>query len=156
MGLYFAHANMLRHSFRVFLLQWTIIQCFLLQGVLGQNSSAPFSYPGMPTTPYGPDWRTCTLGLFSILWVILIIILLPDFEVNSTLTNVTFPLPHTYSGSVSVNRPDHPNNTHFFLAFEKEGQTGSLAADDGERVDEPWMIWLNGGWAHSYWYHSIL
>lgn len=30
------------------------------------------------------------------------------------------------------------------MAFEKE--EGSLTAPEGERTDEPWMIWLNGGY----------
>jgi hypothetical protein len=69
-----------------------------------------------------------------------------DYKVDPTqLTGVNFPLPNTYAGSVSVNRSGHENNTLFFIAFEKEGQEGSLTAADGERSNEPWTIWLNGG-----------
>ncbi len=44
-----------------------------------------------------------------------------------------------------MDRPGHPNNTLFFWGFEKEN--GSLTAGDGERSNEPWGIWLNGGYA---------
>lgn len=94
--------------------------------VVGQTppSSGPRAYSGMPTTPYGPDWQQY-------------------FEVTAPLPNISFPMPRTYAGSVSVNRSGHANNTLFFVGFEK--QDGSLAAADGERSNEPWMIWLNGG-----------
>lgn len=94
--------------------------------VFGQTppSSGPQAYSGMPTTPYGPDWQQY-------------------FEVTAPLPNISFTMPRTYAGSVSVNRSGHPNNTLFFVAFEK--QDGSLAAADGERSNEPWTIWLNGG-----------
>lgn len=52
-------------------------------------------------------------------------------------------MPRTYAGSVSVNRDSHANNTLFFIAYEKED--GSLAAAEGDRLKEPWHIWLNGG-----------
>jgi carboxypeptidase D len=32
------------------------------------------------------------------------------------------------------------------MAFENEA--GSLTAEPGERPDEPWMVWLNGGLVH--------
>ena len=66
-----------------------------------------------------------------------------DYEVTTPLPNITFPLPRAYAGSVSVDRKGHKNDTLFFVAFEKED--GSLAAADGERLDEPWAVWLNGG-----------
>lgn len=56
-------------------------------------------------------------------------------------------MPRSFAGSVSVNRASHPNNTLFFYAFEREAD--SLAAADGERTDEPWVMWLNGGWVTS-------
>jgi hypothetical protein len=68
----------------------------------------------------------------------------PDYEVTDPLPNVTWTMPRSFAGSVSVNRTNHPNNTLFFYAFEREG--GSLTAASGERTDEPWVIWLNGGW----------
>ena len=58
------------------------------------------------------------------------------------LTNVTFDLGRNWAGNIPVNRPDHPNNTLFFWAFEKEN--GSLTAAAGERNDEPWGIYTNG------------
>lgn len=66
-----------------------------------------------------------------------------DFEVKDPLPNVTQPLPRSFAGSISVNRAKHPNDTLFFWGFEKE--QGSLTADAGERDEEPWLIWLNGG-----------
>ncbi|KIM27100.1 hypothetical protein M408DRAFT_24847 [Serendipita vermifera MAFF 305830] len=87
-------------------------------------STFPHAYPGMPTTPYGPDWQAY-------------------YEVTTPLPNITFPLPRAYAGSVSVDRPGHPNDTLFFVAFERED--GSLSATDGERANEPWAVWLNGG-----------
>ncbi|CCA72939.1 related to KEX1 protein precursor [Serendipita indica DSM 11827] len=80
--------------------------------------------PGMPTTPYGVDWQSY-------------------YRVTDPLPNVTFTLPTTYAGSVSVNRDGHRNSTLFFMAFEKE--QGSLTAKEDERTSEPWTIWLNGG-----------
>ena len=68
-----------------------------------------------------------------------------DFEVTDPLPNVTWTLPRNFAGNVGVNREGHPNNTLFFWAFEKEN--GSLTAAAGERSDEPWGIWLNGGCA---------
>lgn len=83
----------------------------------------PHIYPGMPSTPYGPDWQHY-------------------FKVN-TWPYVNFSMPVSYAGSVSVNRADFVNNTLFFVAFEKGNS--SLVAAEGERSSEPWMIWLNGG-----------
>ena len=67
----------------------------------------------------------------------------PDYEVKDPLPNVTWAMPRTFAGSVSVNRDNHPNNTLFIYALERED--GSLTAAEGERTDEPWVIWLNGG-----------
>lgn len=71
-----------------------------------------------------------------------------DFEVTDPLPNVTdstaFPLgKKTFAGNIPVNRAGHPNDTLFFWAVERD--TGSLTASEGERADEPWLIWLNGG-----------
>ncbi|KAF8516785.1 Alpha/Beta hydrolase protein [Gautieria morchelliformis] len=64
------------------------------------------------------------------------------FEVTDALPNVTFPLTRSYAGNLPVNRPNHPNNTLFFWAFEKD--SGSLTNQE-ECGDDPWVIWLNGG-----------
>jgi len=56
---------------------------------------------------------------------------------------VSFTLGRNWAGSIPVNRAGRPNNTLFFWGFEKEN--GSLTAAAGERSDEPWGIWLNGG-----------
>ncbi|TFK54453.1 alpha/beta-hydrolase [Heliocybe sulcata] len=87
-------------------------------------STYPHNYTGIPATGYGPEWQHY-------------------FEVTEPLPNVTVPLPRNYAGSLSVNRAGHANDTLFFWGFEKE--EGSLAAEAGERSDEPWLIWLNGG-----------
>jgi carboxypeptidase D len=42
-----------------------------------------------------------------------------------------------------VERRGFPNDTLFFWGFEKEN--GSLTVHAGERENEPWAIWLNGG-----------
>ena len=60
------------------------------------------------------------------------------------MPNVTFPLGRNWAGNIPVDRPGHLNNTLFFWGFEKEN--GSLTAEAGEREDEPWGIWLNGGY----------
>lgn len=66
-----------------------------------------------------------------------------DFQVVKSLPNVTSHLGRNWAGNIAVDRPDFPNNTLFFWAFEKE--EGSLTANAGERQEEPWGIWLNGG-----------
>ena len=67
-----------------------------------------------------------------------------DFQVTQPLPNVTFELGRSFAGNIAVNRPGHPNNSLFFWAFEKEN--GSLTAGAGERSNEPWGLWLNGGY----------
>jgi len=112
------------------------------------QNSAPFEYPGIPTAPYGPDWQSCKL--FQTICPLVSThhaVLYPDYEVKDPLPNVTWALPRSFAGSVSVNRGNHPNNTLFFYAFERED--GSISAADGERTEEPWVIWLNGGWVSS-------
>ncbi|KAJ7453068.1 alpha/beta-hydrolase [Mycena galericulata] len=88
----------------------------------GVPSSFPHAYPGMPSTPFGPDWQNY-------------------FEVTGPLPNVTGPLARSFAGNVGVNRADHPNATLFFWAFEKANGTLTGAAKD----TDPWIIWLNGG-----------
>lgn len=63
------------------------------------------------------------------------------------LPNVTFDLGRNWAGNIPVGRPDHPNNTLFFWAFETNN--GSLTAAANENEDEPWGIWLNGGYVLS-------
>ncbi|KAI0675837.1 alpha/beta-hydrolase [Trametes maxima] len=87
-------------------------------------ASFPHDYPGKPSGDFSPEWQSY-------------------FEVTDPLPDITFPFPHSYAGSIGVNRPDHPNNTLFFWAIEKEN--GSLAVAAGERNDVPVGIWLNGG-----------
>lgn len=66
-----------------------------------------------------------------------------DFEVTDPLPGVNWTLSRNFAGNIPVNRPDHPNNTLFFWAWEKEN--GSLTAAADERAGIPWGIWLNGG-----------
>ncbi|KAF7308295.1 hypothetical protein HMN09_00677500 [Mycena chlorophos] len=88
-------------------------------------SSYPHVYPGQPVGDYSPAWQKY-------------------FEVTEPLTNITFPLPHSYAGNIGVQRAGHPNDTLFFWALEK--QPGSLTAPGGPAGStEPWGIWLNGG-----------
>ncbi|KAF7798025.1 hypothetical protein EIP86_009237 [Pleurotus ostreatoroseus] len=94
-------------------------------GVKGQAvSSWPHDYPGKPEGDFSPAWQHY-------------------FQVTSPMPNVTFPLGRNWAGNIPVDRPGHPNNTLFFWGFEKEN--GSLTASAGDRSDEPWGIWLNGG-----------
>lgn len=117
----------------------------------------PHSYPGIPSADYGPVWQDCkhhrhpshTLSTY-------ISTMHLDFEVTDTLPNVTHatsnPLARSFAGNIPVNRDGHPNDTLFFWAFEKS--EGSLTVDAGTS-DDPWIIWLNGGYAlyylHSFW-----
>ncbi|OJT09780.1 Vitellogenic carboxypeptidase [Trametes pubescens] len=87
-------------------------------------STFPHDYPGKPSGDLSPAWQSY-------------------FEVNGSLTNVTWDLPRNFAGNIPVNRAGHPNDTLFFWAFEKEN--GSLTAGANDRASEPWGIWLNGG-----------
>ncbi|KAJ7263016.1 alpha/beta-hydrolase [Mycena rebaudengoi] len=85
-------------------------------------STFPHSYPGIPATPFGPDWQDY-------------------FKVTRALPNVTGTIPSSFAGNVGVGRANHPNATLFFWAFEKnKGSLTGAAADT-----DPWIIWLNGG-----------
>lgn len=57
---------------------------------------------------------------------------------------MTVPLTRSFAGNIPVNRAGHPNDTLFFWAFEK--QNGSLTAPANKSNDDPWIIWLQGGW----------
>ncbi|KAJ7278049.1 alpha/beta-hydrolase [Mycena rebaudengoi] len=85
-------------------------------------SSFPHSYPGIPDTPFGPDWQDY-------------------FKVTGAFPNITGAVPSSFAGNVGVGRAGHPNATLFFWAFEKnKGSLTGAAADT-----DPWIIWLNGG-----------
>ncbi|KAM5536828.1 hypothetical protein V8D89_009546 [Ganoderma adspersum] len=107
--------------------------CALLSGsqVFAQQSAPPDSFPhvwpGQPATSFGPDWQDY-------------------FEVKYPLPNLThIALPRSFAGNIPVNRPDHPNNTLFFWAFERQGTNGTLTAPANENNAEHWVIWLQGG-----------
>lgn len=85
--------------------------------------SYPQDYPHKPLEPFSPAWQSY-------------------FQVTEKLPNVTFPVGRNWAGNIPVNRPDHPNDTLFFWAWESK--LGSLTATAGEST-EPWGIWLNGG-----------
>ncbi|KAF7334471.1 Alpha/beta-hydrolase [Mycena venus] len=109
------------------MLQIALVLGFVFTSVAQQSSGPPPStfphaYPGMPKTPFGPDWQQY-------------------FEVTAPLPNVTGPIARSFAGNVGVNRADHPNATLFFWAFEKANGTLTGSAKD----TDPWMIWLNGG-----------
>ncbi|KAJ8085151.1 hypothetical protein PM082_003935 [Marasmius tenuissimus] len=87
-------------------------------------STFPHNYTGIPSGGYGSDWQAY-------------------FEVTDSLPNVTEPVSRSFAGNIAVDRPGHPNDTLWFWAFEREN--GSLTARAGERQDEPWLVWLNGG-----------
>jgi hypothetical protein len=108
-------------------------------------STYPHAYPGMPSTPYGPDWQSCMSQYVQDDCITNTNGIGLDYEVTKALPNITFPVPHAYAGSVSVNRRGHANDTLFFVAFEKE--EGSLTSTTDK--DRPWAIWLNGGYVDS-------
>ncbi|KAK7037692.1 hypothetical protein VNI00_010918, partial [Paramarasmius palmivorus] len=68
------------------------------------------------------------------------------FQVTESLPNVTgtIEVTRSFAGNIAVDRPGHPNDTLWFWGFEREN--GSLTAGAGERQDEPWLVWLNGGY----------
>ncbi|KAF5383799.1 hypothetical protein D9615_003548 [Tricholomella constricta] len=84
-------------------------------------SSFPHKYPGQPIGDFSPAWQSY-------------------FEVTQKLPNVTFNTGRSYAGNIPVQRLGHPNNTLFFVGFEKS--RGSLTTKNSQ---EPWGIWLNGG-----------
>lgn len=66
--------------------------------------------------------------------------------------NVTWDLgKRNWAGTIPVGRTNHPNDTLFFWAFEKE--EGSLTAPADENNDKPWGIWIEGP---MYGYHLSL
>ena len=121
-----------------------VAPCVVAQ-VLPTPSSWPHDYPGKPSGDFSPEWQACELyhSLSSHIPTFSCNPFHLDFEVTSSLPNVTWTLPRSFSGNIGVNRAGHPNNTLFFWAFEKE--YGSLTAAAGEHGEDPWGIWLNGG-----------
>jgi carboxypeptidase D len=103
--------------------------------------SSPHHWPGKPNTTYGPDWQDCTLC--HLLSPLFILIRFVDYAVTLPLPNVTFPLQRSWAGSISADRPNMANNSHFFWAFEKSN--GSFTAESAE----PWGIFLAGGPGYS-------
>ncbi|KZT07258.1 alpha/beta-hydrolase [Laetiporus sulphureus 93-53] len=102
-----------------------LVASTLVSPARGQISSSwPQAYPGMPEDNYSAAWQSY-------------------FEVKESLPNVTWNLGRSFAGNIGVQRAGHPNDTLFFWGFEKE--SGSLTATAGDRSDEPWGIWLNGG-----------
>jgi carboxypeptidase D len=77
-----------------------------------------------------------------------VLIIILDFRVKDPLPNVTEPIARNFAGNIAVDREGHPNNTLWFRAFEREN--GSLTSAPGEREDEPWLIWVNGGKVSNY------
>ena len=68
---------------------------------------------------------------------------IPDFQVSNNALGLDFDLGTNYAGNIYVDRPDHPNDSLFFWAFEKKN--GSLTADANGSSTDPWAIWLQGG-----------
>ncbi|KAF9258269.1 alpha/beta-hydrolase [Marasmius fiardii PR-910] len=87
-------------------------------------STFPHNYTGIPKGGFSPEWQGY-------------------FQVKDTLPNVTEPISRSFAGNIAVDRAGHPNDTLWFWAFERE--EGSLTAQAGERENEPWLVWLNGG-----------
>lgn len=69
-----------------------------------------------------------------------------DFEVTDPLPRLEhIALSRSFAGNIPVNRPDHPDDTLFFWAFERQGSNGTLTASADENSTEPWIIWIQGG-----------
>ncbi|GJE98052.1 alpha/beta hydrolase [Phanerochaete sordida] len=107
---------------------WLVVSAFLgaahaQSGSGPLPSSYPHDYPGKPSGDFSPDWQAY-------------------FQVTQPLPGVSFPMGRNWAGNIPVDRPNHPNDTLLFWAWEK--QEGSLTADAGSSAD-PWGIWLNGG-----------
>ncbi|KAI1786917.1 alpha/beta-hydrolase [Ganoderma leucocontextum] len=95
--------------------------------VAAPPNSFAHAWPGQPATPFGPDWQDY-------------------FEVKDPLPRLEhIALSRSFAGNIPVNRPDHPNNTLFFWAFERQGTNGTLTAPADENNTDPWIIWLQGG-----------
>jgi len=67
--------------------------------------------------------------------------------VTEQLPNVTFDLSRSFAGNIAVQREGHPNDTLFFWGFENSN--GSLTISANESNNQPWGIWLNGGYVLS-------
>lgn len=95
----------------------------------------PHAYQGIPNENANfqdsKAWQDCK-PLYSLHQAVFLDTLLLDFLVNGTLTNVSFPLPRSFAGSIPVNRPSHPNNTLFFWGFEKSNGSLTRAANDND------------------------
>lgn len=116
--------------------------CFLVTTYAADlPNTFPHPYSDVPSVDYGPAWQACELRHF-VSSVCTRLNNHTDFEVTDTLPNVTDSLPRSFAGNIPVNREGHPNNTLFFWAFERSN--GSLTTDAGAS-DDPWIIWLNGG-----------
>lgn len=105
----------------------------------------PQDYPGKPSGNLSPQWQKCSYlcSLLSQAQVRLTPHRSSDFQVTAKLPNVTFPLGRSFAGNIPVQRPGHPNDTLFFIGFEKS--KGSLTAPLSPANRDPWGIWLNGG-----------
>ncbi|KAI0366275.1 alpha/beta-hydrolase [Pilatotrama ljubarskyi] len=86
----------------------------------------PHAWPGQPNGTFSPEWQKY-------------------FEVTEKLPDLPGPLPRMFAGNIPVNRQDHPNDTLFFWAFEKQGANGTLTAPADANNTDPWIIWLQGG-----------
>jgi len=102
----------------------TIFSTFVSTALAQVINSFPNPYPGIPTGDFSVSWQDY-------------------YQVTDPLPNISFPLNRNWAGNIPVNRTNHPNDTLFFWAFEKEN--GSLTASAGDGSNEPWGIWLNGG-----------
>ncbi|KAI0083180.1 Alpha/Beta hydrolase protein [Irpex rosettiformis] len=105
---------------------------FLLRLLQPSNSQTvgtfPHIYPNKPAgEEFSPEWQEY-------------------FKVTHPLPNVTFPLGRSFAGNIPVGRPNQPNDTLFFWAFEREeGSLTRSSSDNKKEMEEPWGVWLQGG-----------
>jgi carboxypeptidase D len=114
-----------------------------VDAALQLSSSSPNVYNGMPSGDYDTGWQQCKCARNTSAKTVRRIHTCSDFRVTEKLPGIDFDLGNHYAGNIAVQRPNHPNNTLFFWAFEH--QNGSLTAPSGQNDDAPWAIWLQGG-----------
>ncbi|KAF7799722.1 hypothetical protein EIP86_010964 [Pleurotus ostreatoroseus] len=100
------------------------IALFNAHYVAGLSGSAPENYTGIPDGDYSTEWQSY-------------------FQVSNNALGLDFDPGTNYAGNIYVDRPNHPNDSLFFWAFEKKN--GSLTADANGSSTDPWAIWLQGG-----------
>ncbi|KAF5358669.1 hypothetical protein D9758_007755 [Tetrapyrgos nigripes] len=130
---------MLRFWIGIAALGVSVIPAWPWTTVLAANlpSTFPHNYTGIPSGDFSPEWQEYFLVKDPLPNVT------TQAKPDTTQAGIDIDIARNFAGNIAVDRQGHPNNTLWFWAFEKEN--GSLTVEAGEREDEPWLIWLNGG-----------